>query len=259
MIGKYKVLIVDDEPAARLDLKKILNTWHTDFDVIAEVASTQEAWLFIQKNSGIDGIFLDIHIQSESARAGLNLAAKINQLPCAPWIIFISGYSQKPKDLIRVHPADYLLKPLEEVEVDRALEWIRKNRPKNPKPIIVHHYVINRIGEREKHIEYIDLDEVIYVEKNIGTNSIKIYLLGNRILAEVTGTIKDWITKYENFGVAQIHKSYLVKLKQVRCLKPRPGENEVYKVALKNCPDELPVGGSEFLRQLREKLEKGQF
>jgi DNA-binding LytR/AlgR family response regulator len=175
MVGKYAVLIVDDEPAARSDLKKILNAWHTDFDVIAEVASTQEAWQFIQKNRGIDGIFLDIHIQTENESAGLILAAKINRLPHAPWIIFISGYTQKPKDLIRVHPADYLLKPLEEVEVDEALEWIRKNHPKNPKRIIAPHYVINRFGEREKHTEYIDLDEVIYVAKNLGTNSIKIY------------------------------------------------------------------------------------
>jgi DNA-binding LytR/AlgR family response regulator len=50
----------------------------------------------------------------------------------------------------------------------------------------------------------------------------------------------------------------LVNLNHVRSLRPRPGENEVYKVALRNSTCELAVG-PEYLDVLREKMATGDF
>jgi DNA-binding LytR/AlgR family response regulator len=84
-------MIVDDEYLARDELKNILKRRHPDFDVVAEAASAQEAWALLKDYPGIDGVFLDIHIQTENERAGLDLAYAINRLADAPWIVFVTG------------------------------------------------------------------------------------------------------------------------------------------------------------------------
>lgn len=64
--------------------------------------------------------------------------------------------------------------------------------------------------------------------------------------------------QHGRIGFAQIHRSHLVNLKQVPSLKPRAGESEVYKIAFKDSPIDLPVG-LEYLDMLSEKMTAGNF
>jgi two-component system response regulator LytT len=265
MVGKYAVIIVDDEYWAREDLKGILRRRHPDFEVVAEATSSQEAWRLINECPEIDGVFLDIHIQAENERAGLDLAYAINRLARSPWIVFVTGYQQTAVEAHRLHPAHYLLKPLDDSKVDEALDWIRKQQPSVllerialPKRIVVRHRITNHFDEHEWHTEFIDPGEIIFVAKNKAANTLKIHLSNNKVLDGVNGTIKDWEHKYAALGFLQIHRSHLVSLKQVRSLKPRAGENDVYKVALKDSLSELAVG-PEYLDVLRKKMKSGQF
>lgn len=264
MVGKCKVMIVDDEYWAREDLKNILKRRHPDFEMVAEAANSEEAWAIIRERPDIDGVFLDIHIQTENERAGLDLAYAINRLARSPWIVFITGYHQTAVEAHRLHPAHYLLKPLDDDKVDEALDWIRKKQSKIcllntiPKRIEVRHRTANRFDEYERHTEYIDPEEIVFIAKNKAANTLKIHLVNSKVLDGVNGTIKDWENKYTGFCFLQIHRSHLVNLKQVRSLKPRTGENEVYKVAFNDSSIELPVG-PEYLDLLREKMGTGQF
>ncbi|WP_027159997.1 LytR/AlgR family response regulator transcription factor [Methylobacter luteus] len=265
MVDKRSVIIVDDECWAREDLKSILKRRHPDFEVIAEAANSQDAWRLINEYPEIDGVFLDIHIQAENERAGLDLAYAINRMARSPWIVFITGYQQTAVEAHRLHPAHYLLKPLDDDKVDEALDWIRKQQPATlpekviqPKRIVVRHRITNHFDEHEWHTEFIDPGEIVFITKNKAANTLKIHLSNNKVLDGVNGTIKEWEHKYTVLGFLQIHRSHLVNLKQVRSLKPRAGENEVYKVALKDSLSELAVG-SEYLDVLREKMKTGQF
>jgi DNA-binding LytR/AlgR family response regulator len=250
---------------AREELKDILNRRHPDFEVIAESASAQDAWALIKENPQIEGVFLDIHIQTENERAGLDLAYAINRLPRSTWIVFVTGHPQTAVEAHRLHPAHYLLKPLDNDKVDEALNWIRQNHPvlrslsdHRPKRIEIRHRIVNRFDERETHVEFIEPHEIVFVAKNSAANSLKIQLSQGSILDGVYGTIKEWEPKYPGFGFLQIHRSHLVNLNHVRSLRPRPGENEVYKVALKTSSCELAVG-PEYLDVLREKMATGDF
>lgn len=104
MVGKCAVVILDDEYWARGDLKNILKRRHPDFEVVAEAANSEETWAIIRERPDIDGVFLDIHIQTENERAGLDLAYGINRLARSPWIVFITGIN-KP----RWKRTDYIL------------------------------------------------------------------------------------------------------------------------------------------------------
>lgn len=265
MVGKYPVIIVDDEYLARDDLKNVLRRRHPDFDVIAEAANAEDAWTLINRHPEIKGVFLDIHIQTESDRAGLDFAYAINRLTQPPWIVFITGYQQTAVEAHRLHPAHYLLKPLDDDKVDEAMDWIRKKQPiTRPEHIVqskrieVRHSMANRFDEHERHTEFVDPEEIVFIAKNKAANTLKIYLSNNKVLDGVRGTIKAWEQQYTGLGFVQVHRSHLVNLKQVRSLKPRAGENEVYKVALKDSPIDLAVG-PEYLDVLRAKMKAGQF
>lgn len=266
MVGKHPVIIVDDEYLARRELKDMLGRRHPDFEVVAEAASAQEAWALIKQYPQVEGIFLDVHIQTENERAGLDLAYAVNRLANAPWIIFVTGHPQTAVEAHRLHPAHYLLKPLDDQSVEEALDWIRRrwtgvSEPVidiHPKRIAIRHRMANRFDEHEWHTEFIDPNEVVFIAKNKSANTLKVHLLHDTVLDGVNGTVKDWESKYTGLGFVQIHRSHLVNLKHVRSLKPRAGENEVYKVALKDCQYELAVG-PEYLDVMREKLVKGWF
>lgn len=265
MVGMHPVIIVDDEYLARDELKDILKRRHPDFQVIAEAANAQDAMALIKARPQIEGVFLDIHIQTENERSGLDIAYAINRLPHPPWIIFVTGHPQTAVEAHRLHPAHYLLKPLDDDKVDEALEWIRQKQAgisslgdHRPKRIEIRHRIVNRFDERETHIDFIDPQEIVFIAKNSAANSLKIQLSQDTTLDGVYGTIKEWEHKYPGFGFLQIHRSHLVNLNHVRSLRPRPGENDVYKVALKTSSCELAVG-PEYLDVLREKMTRGDF
>lgn len=261
MVSKHTVMIVDDEFLAREDLKNILKRRHPDFEVVAEAANSQQAWALIQQQPQLHGVFLDIHLQTENERAGLDLAYAINRLDRPPWIVFVTGYSQTAVEAHRLHPAHYLLKPLDDDKVDEALDWIRKNSsvphfdsPVKSKRIEVRHSIANRFDEFERHTEILEPFEIVFIAKNKAANTVQISLSNGKVLDCVRGTIKDWEVKLSGSGFIKIHRSHLVNLQQVRSIRPRAGENEVYKIALKDLDVDLPVG-PEYLDLLREKLK----
>ena len=94
MVKRHRVIIVDDEPLAREELASILNAQHLDFAVVGTADNTASAWDLIQCQGPIDGLFLDIDIQSENQRAGLDFALKLNRLATKPWLIFVTGYRE---------------------------------------------------------------------------------------------------------------------------------------------------------------------
>jgi len=252
MITLRRVLLVDDVPYARDDLKDILGRRHADIEIAGEAENIAKAWALLQADNAIDGVFLDIDLPTESERAGLDFAYNLNRLPCPPWIIFVTGSSKHALEAHQLHPAHYLLKPLEDRAVDAALDWVRNHYPVHRKVtgrIAVKHKIRNRDGDDEFCHAFITLEDVVYVQKNNSASTLKIKLQNGETLDGITSGLKDW----EMGGLLQIHRSCLVNLDHVQGLKPRPGEEQAYKVYFKSCPDELPIGPN-YLPILRAAL-----
>ncbi|MGH8557090.1 MAG: LytR/AlgR family response regulator transcription factor [Methylococcales bacterium] len=130
MVSKHRVIIVEDEALARDELNAMLNSRHLDFEVVGAVENTARAWDLIQSHENIEGLFLDIDIQTESPRAGLDFALNLQRLERKPWIIFVTGYRDHAIEAFQSFPVNYLIKPVDDVSMDRTLDWVRKNFPK---------------------------------------------------------------------------------------------------------------------------------
>lgn len=118
------LLIVDDEPLARLRLQRLLTdptaAWAELLRgaTLAEAANGEEA-LHQAETTPPDWVFLDIRMPGLD---GLAVANLWQQQGKAPLIIFTTAYSDHALAAFEVQAIDYLLKPIDPARLQAALE-----------------------------------------------------------------------------------------------------------------------------------------
>lgn len=125
-----RVLIADDEAAARSRLRRLLAP-ETDLEVLADATDGLETVRLIEEMRP-DLVFLDIEMP------GLSGLDAIRSLPpeCpVPLVIFVTGYDEHALNAFRVHALAYLLKPLDPEELACAIDRARRlHAYENPSP-----------------------------------------------------------------------------------------------------------------------------
>lgn len=248
--------MVDDEPLARLGLKISLTRRLPDFEVVGEAESAAEAWALIEQDSTIDGVFLDIHIQTESERAGLDLAFALSHRADPPWIVFVTGYEKHALEAHEMHSIGYLVKPLEDAKVDKVLDWICKNRPiKKQSRIDIRHRTTNRFGEKEWHTEFVDPADILYIHKNNAVATVRVRLVQGTVLDGIHSTLSSWEPQFCHIAFCKINPSCIVNPKQVRSLISPQDGRDVSQLTFWVCEDKFFVGQSykdSLLRALKK-------
>jgi two-component system LytT family response regulator len=120
---RLNALIVDDEPLARRELRRLLGEFPW-VRVAGEAGNIDEARLLIEQLSP-DVVFLDIQMPGGS---GFDL---LTQLERVPRIVFTTAYDQYAVKAFEVNALDYLLKP---VETPRLAATLRKLLSDPPGP-----------------------------------------------------------------------------------------------------------------------------
>lgn len=110
-----KTIIIDDEPAARTELRELLHQ-HSVIEVLGEAGDIEEALRQIDQLKP-DLIFLDIEMPGGT---GFDL---VRQLPkgSSPEIIFVSGEKGYGLQAFRLAALDYITKPVVEEELADAI------------------------------------------------------------------------------------------------------------------------------------------
>ncbi|TWX67269.1 response regulator transcription factor [Colwellia demingiae] len=112
---KLRTIIVDDEPLALNLLRAKLNKV-PEIEIIAECKNGREA---IEKTMDLapDLIFLDIQMPGVD---GFGVIKKL-QSDIVPLVIFTTAFEQYALDAFDVHAVDYILKPIDEERITRAV------------------------------------------------------------------------------------------------------------------------------------------
>ena len=100
-----RAMIVDDEPLARRELRRLLAEFAW-IDIVGEAANVREAAPLIEKLLP-ELLFLDIQMPGGS---GFDLLARLEHLPR---VIFTTAYDKHAVRAFEVNALDYLLKPIE--------------------------------------------------------------------------------------------------------------------------------------------------
>ena len=112
---KLKALIVDDDPLALMLLREKLNKY-PNISVIAECKNGREA-IATTLELAPDLIFLDIKMPEID---GFGVIKKL-QTDILPLIIFVTAYKQHAFDAFDVNAVDYIIKPIEDTYLQRAI------------------------------------------------------------------------------------------------------------------------------------------
>lgn len=108
-----RVMIIDDEKLARSRLRRLLAR-HSDVEVVGEAGDGAEAGEMIRKLRP-DALFLDIKMPRVS---GFDLLRNLEEVP---YVVFTTAYDQFALQAFEENTVDYLLKPVTEEALDRAL------------------------------------------------------------------------------------------------------------------------------------------
>lgn len=119
------VLIVEDEVAARENLIAILNKIAPDITVVGQTESVSQTVRWLSTNEAPDLIFMDIQLSDGSS---FNIFSSVT---VTTPVIFTTAFDQYAIDAFRVYSIDYLLKPIDEKMVERALVKYRTFVPEN--------------------------------------------------------------------------------------------------------------------------------
>jgi two-component system LytT family response regulator len=114
-MAKLRTIIVDDEPLALNLLRAKLNKV-PEIEIIAECKNGRDA---IEKTMDLapDLIFLDIQMPGVD---GFGVIKKL-QSDIVPLVIFTTAFEQYALDAFDVHAVDYILKPIDEERITRAV------------------------------------------------------------------------------------------------------------------------------------------
>ncbi|WP_029007308.1 two-component system response regulator BtsR [Azospirillum halopraeferens] len=116
------VLIVDDEPPAREELRRLLEE-APDLRIIGECANAIEAIGAINRQAP-DVVFLDIQMPRVS---GLELLSMLDP-ERMPRIVFLTAHDEYAVQAFEEHAFDYLLKPVEPGRLEKTLHRLRRER-----------------------------------------------------------------------------------------------------------------------------------
>ena len=115
-----KVVIVEDETAAAVNLRSMLKSINPDVEVLDVLESVEEAVEFFSKGVEADVVFMDIHLaDGDSFRIFQSVDITIP-------IIFTTAYDEYALQAFKVNSIDYLLKPFKEEDLTRALDKLQR-------------------------------------------------------------------------------------------------------------------------------------
>ncbi|MDP5230267.1 MAG: LytTR family DNA-binding domain-containing protein [Cellulophaga sp.] len=170
-----KTIIIEDEKPAARRLSRLLNEFGVEVSVLLH--SVEEAINWFQNNEHPDLIFLDIQLSD-----GLSFEI-FDVVEVKSAIIFTTAFDEYALQAFKLNSIDYLLKPIDDEELKKAVDKYRFLAPKKQKLAIdfedIKKLLVNPV-EREfkkrfttkigQHLKIINADEVeCFYSENKGT------------------------------------------------------------------------------------------
>ncbi len=119
---RIRILIADDEPIARLGLRRRLDLVASTADVVGEAESGTQAVQLVRSLEP-DLVFLDI---SMPGLTGLEVARRIGTRSQGPVIVFLTAHGDRAVEAFETEAIDYLMKPVSAERLTRAIERARE-------------------------------------------------------------------------------------------------------------------------------------
>lgn len=242
-MNRIRTLLVDDEPLMCQELQVLLEEY-LDIEVIGSCHDSQEA---LKKITALqpDLVFLDIQMPGKS---GIQIAKAMSHLPHTPMVVFATAYQNYAMEAFGVNAVDYILKPFDESDIDRAIQKVRRYAAR-PLPSI-RQRPLKLSAEANDRLEIIDQQDiqVIYTEN-------RAILIQTRDGRTLSGKMS--LQEYEEFLDPQMfcrcHRGHIVNVQCIERLDT--WFNRGYILTLSGVkPHEVPVSRA-YVKNLKSFIQ----
>jgi len=210
-----KAVIIDDEAHCRKTLVMLLKEYCPDVQV-AEQCSEAESGLAAIQRLKPDLVFLDIEMPNMN---GFEMLEKLPEINFE--IIFTTSYDQYAIKAIRFSALDYLLKPVEPEELQRAVQKVtqRKNYPLPQQMEIL----LQKLHQPASPVQKIALPtmeglQMVAVNSIISCTSDSNYttfLLKNNQKLVASRPLKEIEEMLEEYSFLRVHNSHVINLNEI--------------------------------------------
>ncbi len=234
-----KVLIVEDEAPARMELRFLLEPYRDQLEIVGEAARVAEARALIAAIA-YDVVFLDVAMPGES---GMALAEELKLDRPEIKVIFISAYEEHALDAFAVQAVDYLLKP---VSATRMAETVARlvdlpNGPNRPTPAPLEWVPCDRNG----HTVPVPVTDIVYIVAE--HDVIYVATREGRMATRFTlGELENRLPE----GFLRTHRGYIANLRAVREIMPH--FNGTYLLKMKDSAQSEVLVSRANVRRIKE-------
>ena len=212
-----KAIIIDDEPHGCKALKKALDQYCPEVEVLA-ICEDPELGIKAIQDQKPNLVFLDIQMPKMSGFDVLKQLAPINFE-----VIFVTSYDQYAIKAIKFSALDYLLKPL---DVDDLMQAVKKaqKRMENTGQDYRYQSIINNVNQQSgkieklavptlEGIEFFNISDIIYCQADRNYTNL---ILTNQRDHLISKNLKDFQILLSSSGFCRVHNSYLINMAHVK-------------------------------------------
>jgi two-component system LytT family response regulator len=210
-----RAILIDDEKHCRETLSIQLERYCPDVKLLAQCSSAEEGLKVIREQQP-ELVFLDVEMPLMN---GFEMLQQLSEITFD--IIFTTGYDAYAIKAIRFSALDYLLKPIDKDELQKAVAKAREHAGQSLKQQFntLLEKLENKQGMLQKialptqnGFELVPLETIIKCESD--SNYSNIYLKGGRKIL-VSRTLKEIEELLEGRSFLRVHHSYLVNLNEI--------------------------------------------
>ncbi|MCE7054263.1 LytTR family DNA-binding domain-containing protein [Algoriphagus sp. AGSA1] len=144
-----KILIIEDEEANSNRLKRIIVNLRSNYQILEVLCSIQKSVEWLASNEQPDLLFMDVQLSDGVSFEIFNLV----EVKCP--VIFTTAYDEYSIKAFKYNSIDYLLKPVEQAELEFALTKFENLTKYNKELLNVPKDIMNLLNKKEYRTRFI--------------------------------------------------------------------------------------------------------
>jgi two-component system LytT family response regulator len=245
---KYKVLILEDEKHAQETLAGYLKE-HADFELVGIANGIGEVQDLVDRLNP-DLLFSDVMLPPHTSFDWLQTLVHF------PFeIIFTTSFEEYAIKAFRMAAVDYLLKPIDKSELEKALDKFRQKKKSGEDNNNIQH-LINNLKEKTNQTRialptmtgflFVAIKDIVRCESD---NTYTTFYMADKKKLVVSKTLKDCEQLLLDYRFFRVHNSHLINLEYIT--EYIKGEGGLVKMADGSHVDVSRRRKDEFLKMIR--------
>jgi len=214
--SKINCILIDDEFHSTEILEDLILKNFSEIKVLNKFNNSLIALDFL-KNNTVDLVFLDIEMPHLN---GFELMEELAKHKTLPSIIFVTAYDQYAMRAFKFSAFDYLLKPIELLDLKHSLTKFKENINTNKDE--QWQYLVSLFKQQnnfdkivlsiQEGFEIVDIKDIIHIDSDSNYSTV---FIENKKPILISRTLKDFENTLKEKGFLRIHNSHLVNLSKI--------------------------------------------